>query len=143
MFGSESLTLDAKGRVAIPVYYREDLVAAAAGEPLVLTAHPHGCLVLYPAGAWAPLCEKLLKIDDFDDRRAPKKRLMLGLRQLIAPADLSERILIKPQLRQHAQLEKGGWVMGMGNHLQIWSESAWNRQAEKAAAPDEDFWGGA
>jgi MraZ protein len=142
MFGSESLTLDAKGRIAIPVGYREALVSAAAGESLVLTAHPHGCLVLYPAKAWAPLREKLSKIDDFDILRAPAKVLMLGLSQPVAPDDLSERILLKPLLRKHARLEKDGWVMGMGSHLQIWSDVSWERQAEKAALPVQDLWGG-
>ena len=43
--GAAALNLDAKGRLAIPARHRESLLAAAEGS-LVLTAHPHRCLLL-------------------------------------------------------------------------------------------------
>ena len=52
--GATALSLDVKGRLAIPARHREALVQASSGE-LVLTAHPHRCLLLYPAPAWAPI----------------------------------------------------------------------------------------
>ena len=52
--GATSLSLDAKGRMAIPARHRESLLAAAEGR-LVMTAHPHRCLLLYPAPDWAPI----------------------------------------------------------------------------------------
>jgi DNA-binding transcriptional regulator/RsmH inhibitor MraZ len=45
--GAAALSLDAKGRLAIPARHREALASAASGR-LVLTAHPHRCLLLYP-----------------------------------------------------------------------------------------------
>ncbi|HTJ97843.1 MAG TPA: cell division/cell wall cluster transcriptional repressor MraZ, partial [Rhodocyclaceae bacterium] len=50
--GATSLSLDAKGRMAIPARHRDALLAAAEGR-LILTAHPHRCLLLYPEAAWA------------------------------------------------------------------------------------------
>ena len=49
--GAAALNLDAKGRLAIPARHREALLAASEGS-LVLTAHPHRCLLLYPSPAW-------------------------------------------------------------------------------------------
>ena len=48
--GATALNLDVKGRLAIPARHREALVAASEGR-LVLTAHLHHCLLLYPATA--------------------------------------------------------------------------------------------
>ena len=45
--GATALSLDVKGRLAIPARHREALVEASDGQ-LVLTAHPHRCLLLYP-----------------------------------------------------------------------------------------------
>ena len=61
--GATALSLDVKGRLAIPARHREALVQASGGE-LVLTAHPHRCLLLYPAPAWAPIRDKVLAAMD-------------------------------------------------------------------------------
>ena len=55
--GATALSLDVKGRLAIPARHREALVEAADGQ-LVLTAHPHRCLLLYPEPAWLPIRDK-------------------------------------------------------------------------------------
>ena len=44
--GAAVITLDAKGRIAIPTRHRSALLDA--GERLVLTAHPEGCVLIYP-----------------------------------------------------------------------------------------------
>ena len=48
--GATALSLDVKGRLAVPARHREALVEASGGQ-LVLTAHPHRCLLLYPQTA--------------------------------------------------------------------------------------------
>ena len=51
--GETAITIDDKGRLAIPTAYRE-LVASACGNRLVLTYNPfeNGCLYLYPQAVW-------------------------------------------------------------------------------------------
>ena len=51
--GAAVITLDAKGRVAIPTRHRSALLEGA--ETLVLTAHPDGCVLIYPESAWEPI----------------------------------------------------------------------------------------
>lgn len=130
--GGSALTLDAKGRLAIPARHRDALTAASAGQ-LVLTAHPHGCLLLYPAPAWAPIREKILKASSFNRDAASIKRTLLG-NALDMEIDASGRLLIAPELRQHAQLEKTVRFVGMGSHFEIWSEAGWQQQNEIALA---------
>ena len=54
--GVTALTLDAKGRLAIPTRHRDVLAPAGTGN-LVLTADPSRCLLLYPRAAWELLAQ--------------------------------------------------------------------------------------
>jgi MraZ protein len=128
--GGTALTLDAKGRLAIPARHREALAAASGGQ-LVLTAHPHGCLLLYPKSAWEPIRQKILETSSFDPRTAPLKRLMIG-NALEMELDSAGRLLVAPELRQHAKLDKAVRFNGMGSHFELWSEEGWQRQNEAA-----------
>src|SRR5437667_284528 len=51
--GAAVITLDAKGRVAIPTRHRDALLDG--GKSLVVTAHPDGCVLIYPANEWEPV----------------------------------------------------------------------------------------
>jgi len=130
--GSAQLSLDAKGRLAIPARHREALAAASDGR-LVLTANPQGgCLLLYPQPDWLPIRERLLKAPSFDSRSASLKRTMLGNARS-EELDSAGRLLIAAELRDYAQLEKTVWLVGMGSHFEIWSDEGWKRQQELAA----------
>ena len=128
--GASALTLDAKGRLAIPARHRDALLAASGGQ-LVLTAHPHGCLLLYPAPSWEPIREKILKASSFDARSAALKRMLVG-NALDMEMDSAGRLLVSPELRQHAKLEKAVRFVGMGGFFELWSEEGWLRQNEAA-----------
>ena len=57
--GTTLITLDDKGRLALPKRARDE---AAADGVIVAARHPDGCLVLYPPSAWAPKRDALLKL---------------------------------------------------------------------------------
>jgi MraZ protein len=127
--GAAQLNLDAKGRLAIPARHRDALLTD--GGQLVLTAHPHRCLLLYPETAWAPISAKVNAAPSFDPRSAAIKRVLIGLAE---PQELDSagRILIKPEMRDYASLEKQVWLVGMGSHFEIWGDAGWRRQHETA-----------
>ncbi|MCL2345927.1 MAG: division/cell wall cluster transcriptional repressor MraZ [Desulfobulbus sp.] len=129
--GATALSLDAKGRLAIPARHREALLAVAEGS-LVLTAHPHRCLLLYPAPAWQPIRDQILKASSLDPRAAPIKRVLVGNART-EELDSAGRILVAPELRAYAQLEKTVYLVGMGSHFEIWNEAAWKQQNDLAA----------
>ena len=58
--GETSVTLDDKGRIAIPAVHR-DVVAKASGNRLVVTYNPfeHGCLWITPQNAWEHLRDQV------------------------------------------------------------------------------------
>jgi MraZ protein len=127
--GAAQLNLDAKSRLAIPARHRDALVQA--GGRLVLTAHPHRCLLLYPEAAWAPIRDKILAAPSFDPRSAALKRILVGNAR-DSEIDSAGRILVAPELRDSAELDKQVWLVGMGSHFEIWSDTGWRRQHETA-----------
>ena len=130
--GAAALSLDAKGRLAIPARHRDALVAASAGQ-LILTAHPHRCLLLYPGVAWEPIRDKVLAASSLDPRSAAIKRLLVGNARE-ETMDSAGRLLVAPELRQFAQLEKQVWLVGQGSHFEIWSDTGWQRELDAALA---------
>ena len=126
--GATALSLDAKGRLAVPARHREALVTASEGQ-LVLTAHPHRCLLLYPAPAWEPIRDKVLAASSFDPRAAAIKRLLVGNAR-DESLDSAGRLLVSPELRQFAQFDKQVWLVGQGSHFEIWSDAGWQQQQE-------------
>ncbi|MDR2508138.1 MAG: division/cell wall cluster transcriptional repressor MraZ [Candidatus Accumulibacter sp.] len=130
--GATVLNLDAKGRLAVPARHRETF---ALDERLVLTAHPHRCLLLYPVAAWEPIRDKVLATSSLNPNSAAIKRLLVGNAR-DEQLDSAGRLLIAPELRQFAQLEKRVWLVGQGSHFEIWSDMGWQKEQEKVFAFD-------
>ncbi len=126
--GAAALNLDAKGRLAVPSRHREGLAAIADGT-LVLTAHPHRCLLIYPLPAWEPIRDKVLQAPSLEQQSALLKRLLVGFAREES-MDAAGRVLIAPELRQYAGLEKAVWLVGQGNHFELWSDAGWKQQQE-------------
>lgn len=126
--GATALSLDVKGRLAIPARHREALVAASGGR-LVLTAHPHRCLLLYPEPAWEPIRDKVLAASSLNPQSAAIKRLLVGNAREES-LDSVGRLLVASELRQFAQLDKQVWLVGQGSHFEIWSEASWQKQLD-------------
>jgi MraZ protein len=118
--GASVVTLDAKGRLAVPTRHRETLVAD--GGALVLTAHPDGCLLLYPRRAWEPVRAQVEKFPSFDPRASAWKRLLLGFEEHLVP-DGAGRILISAALRRHAKLEREVTMIGQGGYFELWDDA--------------------
>ena len=122
--GRYSHNLDAKGRLAIPARFRE-----ALGSDVVITRGIDRCLSLYPMAAWQPLAEKVsaLPISDPDARTF---RRMVFAEAATAEFDRQGRILIPPDLRRYAGLDREAIVVGMHTYIEIWSPEHWEAQAE-------------
>ena len=130
--GAAQLNLDAKGRLGVPARHR-DVLAAACGGRMVLTAHPHQCVVIYPEPSWAPIRDQLLAVPGLDPRTAQIKRLLVGFAR-DEDMDSAGRILVAPELREWAGLEKQVWLVGQGKSFELWSDVRWRAQQEELLA---------
>ena len=127
--GAAVITLDAKGRVAIPTRHRATLTQS--GKSLVLTAHPDGCVLIYPATAWEPVRAKVTAFPSFDPKASWWKRLLLGFEEHVSP-DGSGRILVSGALRQHAKLDRDAMMVGQGHYFELWDSGVWSAKLEQA-----------
>ena len=133
--GAAALSLDAKGRLTVPSRHRDALAekSASAAASLVLTAHPDGCLLLYPASAWAPIRARVMGFPALDARFSVWKRLLVGFAEEIE-VDAAWRVLVSPELRRFAALEKAVMLVGQGSHFEIWNQDTWEKQLQQLTA---------
>ncbi len=118
--GSSALTLDAKGRMSIPARHRDVLQSEEQGR-LTLTRHPDGCLMLYPRSIWE---EKRKQIAALPASARPLQRLLLGNAQDV-DMDGAGRILVAPELRAAAGLNRDVMLLGLGSNFELWDRAQW------------------
>ena len=137
-FGETSITLDSKGRMALPTRYR-DAVEEASANRLVLTysAFDAGCLWLYPEPEWERVRDQVMRLSTFNPSHRSLQRRLVGSATQLEP-DGNGRLLLPQTLRQVTGLEKRAVLMGMGARFEIWNENVLNqRRAEEERAMQE------
>lgn len=128
--GFSTLSVDSKGRLAVPSRYRDRLLSMADGC-LVLTLNPlDRSLWLYPMSEWEVIESKLAALSDFDKQSRRAKQMMRGY-ATDCQMDGQGRILIPQELREYAGLEKQLVILGQGNKFELWDELAWNQQRDQ------------
>ena len=113
--GASALSLDAKGRLAVPVRHR-DALSALCESQLTLTKHPEGCLLVFPRPAWEGFRDKVAALPM---SASGWKRIFLG-NAMDVEVDGSGRVLVSPELRAAAGLGKDVMLLGMGSHFELW-----------------------
>ncbi|OTP91651.1 cell division/cell wall cluster transcriptional repressor MraZ [Gilliamella apicola] len=133
--GATSVTLDSKGRMAIPTRYREFL-----SEGMVCTIGLyHSCLTLYSMFEWKRIEQQLSTLSSVVEAERRVKRLLLGY-AIECPMDNSGRILLPPTLRAYAKLDKHIMFVGQSNKFEIWDEVIWHQQiSDDIAALSSDI----
>jgi MraZ protein len=135
--GSHPVTIDAKGRIAIPASYRQSLIDDCAGR-LVITRHWDGCLLIYPATEFQKFESQLLAKGSLNPKVRDIQRFFIGNARDI-DMDRQGRLLLPSNLRAAASLESKAVLSGIGNLFELWDEAQFNdRAADTAAALAED-----
>jgi MraZ protein len=126
--GAAQVNLDAKGRMGVPTRSRDALTQGGTVK-LVLTAHPDGCLLLYPAPAWEPIRARVMSFPSLDRQFSVWKRLLVGFAQDVE-LDGTGRLLVPPEMRDFAHIGREVMFVGQGTHYEIWDLEQWNQQLE-------------
>lgn len=128
--GSAYLSLDAKGRLAIPARQRERLLAVGDSN-LVLTVDRARCLLLFPLPAWEVIEKEFADLPAFDETALSVRRLYLGNAEDVE-MDAAGRILLPLHLREFASLDRRVALVGLGVKFEIWDEQRWKDKNEAA-----------
>lgn len=128
--GEYSHTIDAKGRLIVPLKFREQL-----GNEFVVTNGFEGCLYMYDNSEFNAFGERLHALSITDPNARVVTRFFLT-GACACEVDRQGRILIPQVLRNYANLKKNVVLAGNGGRIEIWDEETWN---DKKAADFKDI----
>ena len=136
--GETAITIDDKGRLAIPTAYRE-LVARACGNRLVITynAFETTGLYIYPHAVWEKVRDQVNALPRVKKPSRILQLKLVGAAALVEP-DGNSRISIPPSQRNAVGIEKKAVLLGMGDKFELWSEQAHHAQIQRTLS-DEDL----
>ena len=134
MIGSAKARMDEKGRLAVPARYRD---LFGGDDKIVATAHPHGCLILYPGDAYAEKERKISQMPNTGFWDAALQEMLLGFAEE-AKMDSAGRLLLSPALREHAAIERDTIMLALAGAVRVWDERRWEQRkiAMQAALQD-------
>jgi len=141
--GVSSINLDAKGRLAIPTRYREELQECCEHRMIVTVAvddrgvGEKGCLWLYPLPEWELLEQKINKLPTLNKVARKLQRFLIGYANE-CEMDTQGRLLLPEKLRTFAGLDKHVVLLGQLNKFEIWNEEIWTAKENDWLDGDDD-----
>ena len=134
-FGETAINLDAKGRLAVPKRYRDDLREQCENR-MVLTysAFDSGVLWLYLEKEWQRVRDEVMALPSLNANHRSLQRRLVGSATAV---DGTGRILLPPSLREVTGLQKHVVMLGMGSRFEIWDEGVLNQKREEEMNLDE------
>ncbi len=117
--GEYNHSIDEKGRVAIPIKFRNHLAEGA-----IITRGLDKSLFLYPKNQWQKLAKQLVDLPITKQAvRAFERFLLSGAMEV--DIDRQGRIILPIYLRKFAKIQKSVIIAGLYNRIEIWDESLW------------------
>ncbi len=116
--GEHSHALDAKGRVILPMKFRDQLQEA------FITSETDGCLALWPPGDFQRRAEQMQERAKGGPEDRTVARVFFAGAVEVVP-DRQGRLALPPHLRDFASLEREVVVNGAFDHVEIWDAARW------------------
>ena len=126
--GRFARSVDPKGRLLLPNEFREGMAkapadaSAPAPASFVLTTYD-GCLVAFSMEDWEELEKKFMRIPNPSPQVRAFRRLVIGGAETHTP-DSHGRILLSPDHRAYAGIEREATVLGLVDRFEIWNPAA-------------------
>ena len=128
MFGFNTLSIDKKGRIAIPARYREDLRNQNQNQIVVTKDPQYPSLKIYSYTEWNKISLKLQSLQGLDPIVRNLQWTILGNAHQ-SDIDIDGRMLIRIpfDLQKYSEITNENQValVGMGNKFEIWNIQNW------------------
>lgn len=131
--GEFAHNIDRKGRLILPAKFRDDL-----GEKVIVNRGLDGCLSVYTMAQWAIEYQKIASLPSTNKDARMFQRFYLAKASEVE-LDSQGRILIPASLIKEAGLVKECLIIGVANHLEIWSKDKWNALEEEQMGSFETY----
>ena len=115
--GEFEATLDAKGRFLLPAGLKKQM-PEGEGSLFVINRGFEQCLALYTMKSWEPLFAEINKLNEFDPKARQFRRHFLNGATHVEP-DSAGRLLVPPNLKDHAGLQKDIVLVSAVNKIEI------------------------
>ena len=128
MFGFTTISVDSKGRLAIPAKYREQLISQNETNIVVTRDPQYPALKIYPGSIWNTISEELQSLQGLDPIVRNLQWTILGNANVCSFNPRSRiLVLLSSELREYAEISKSAKVsiIGMGNKFEVWNEKNW------------------
>lgn len=120
LLGEFHHNIDDKGRLVIPTKFRDEL-----GSDFVLARGIEKCLYVYSTSEWEKLVSKLNTLP-FTKKDARTFTRFFFSGAAVCEFDKNGRINITSPLVSYADLNKECIIIGVNDHLEIWSKEAFD-----------------
>ncbi len=127
--GNFQHTLDAKGRMFLPVKHREQF--SPENKTVVITRGMYDCLMVMPEDEWDRFLEGISE-QSFAEASMITEYFVANA--TYSDIDGQGRIAIPANLREEANLTKEVSVVGLGKFLNIWDTARWKERNTVTAA---------
>ena len=128
MFGFTTISVDSKGRLAIPAKYREQLISQNETNIVVTRDPQYPALKIYPGSIWNAISEELQSLQGLDPIVRNLQWTIFGNANVCSFDPRSRMlVLLSSELREYAEISKSAKVsiVGMGNKFEVWNEKNW------------------
>ncbi len=132
--GEFEATMDAKGRFLLPAGFKKQLLEEEGGL-FVINRGFEKCLALYTIKSWEPLFADISKLNEFDPKAREFRRFFLNGATMVEP-DSAGRLLVPPNLKEHADLQKNIVLVAAVNKIEIWDSSKYHQLFDSFSADD-------
>tara|TARA_B100001142_G_scaffold92043_1_gene93847 strand:+ start:160 stop:627 length:468 start_codon:yes stop_codon:yes gene_type:complete len=140
MFGFTTISIDAKGRLAIPAKYRDQLLLQNE-ESIVVTRDPqYPSLKIYPGSIWNTISSELQSMQSLDPIVRNLQWTILGNASVSAFDPKGRMLILLPsELREYAEIKTAEKVsfIGMGNKFEVWNDKNWEMRQTGGALSTE------
>ena len=140
MFGFTTISVDSKGRLAIPAKYREQLLVQNETNIVVTRDPQYPALKIYPGSIWNKISIELQGLQGLDPIVRNLQWTILG-NASVSSFDPNSRmlVLLSSELREYAEISKSAKVsiIGMGNKFEVWNEKNWEMRQTGGALSTE------
>lgn len=132
LIGTYECKADAKGRLALPVALKKQLMPVLENGFVIKRAHFGSCLELYPMQEWEQLMQKVNKLNRFNKKNNDFiRRFTAGVK--VVEVDANGRLLIPKDLVVFANISKEVVLSSAVNIIEIWDKTRYEEAIDESA----------
>lgn len=131
------MSMDSKGRLAIPAKFR-DILLRRYTPAIVVTLDSQKKLLMYPEPVWEEKAEQILKLKVAGNESLQRYQNLLLHNAEILEWDSAGRVLIPANLRKRVDFEKEVTLVGRANRMELWGREHWEEEMNQALDIDPD-----